>query len=103
VRCKIQVEERQGRLTQLSMSGATEILQIILFCVLLIVELYLFALVFSAIDESKFRKFILVGPLAFLVPGVLSRRGLIALFGLLLVTVAIMVLGIESFQIGTLP
>ncbi len=75
----------------------------ILFGALLVLELYLFALVFSSINEQQFRKFILLGPFALLIPGVLSRRGMGALGGVFLVTTAILVLGIDLFDINEVP
>jgi hypothetical protein len=73
------------------------------FGLLLLLELYLFALVFSGVDETRWRKFILLGPFALLVPGVLSRRGCKALAGVLVVTTTIVILGIDLFELRNLP
>jgi hypothetical protein len=75
----------------------------VVFGLLLLLEFYLFALVFSGVDESKWRKFILLGPFALLVPGVLSARGWKALAGVLVVTAAIVILGFNLFGLQDLP
>jgi hypothetical protein len=85
------------------MSSEPHTLQIILFVILFLVDMYLLAILFSSVDEQRYRKFILLGPFAFLVPGVLSRRGFKALGGIALVTAAILLLGIDLFEIRELP
>jgi hypothetical protein len=78
-------------------------LQIGLFVILLLVELYLFALVFSCVDSERFGKLKLLGPIAFLIPGVLSGRGRWALVGVMLTTGCILLLSINLFDIRDLP
>ena len=74
-----------------------------LFIVLFVVELYLFAQLFSGVDQERFARLKLLGPFAFLFPGVLSARGRAALMGVLLVAGSMILLGIELFDIQSLP
>ena len=77
--------------------------QIGLFVLLLVLELYLFARLFSAVDQQRFGKVKWLGPFAFLVPGVLSQRGFVALLGVALVTACLLLLGTGLFAPGELP
>lgn len=85
------------------MTSPADIILGAVFGLLLLLELYLFARVFSGVNESRWRKFILLGPFALLVPGVLDARGWKALGGVLVVTAAIVALGLNLFEPYTLP
>ncbi len=78
-------------------------LQIGLFVLLLLTELYLFALLFSSVDQQRFARLVLLGPFALLVPGVLSRRGVFALLGIGITTGCLLLLATGLFQGGELP
>lgn len=77
-------------------------LQIGLFVLLLIAEFYLFARLFSCVDQQRFGKVKWLGPFAFLVPGVLSQPGIKTLIAVGFVTAGLVLLSLGLFDTGDL-
>lgn len=76
---------------------------IALFVVLLLLDFYLVALVFSAVNQDKFSKLRFLGPIALLFPGVLSRKGTYYLLGMIIVTTGLFVSGLYIFGPDVVP
>ena len=82
----------------LALAEFEDVFQILLFFILFVFQLYLLVKLFSYIDSAIFSRYKFLGPFALLIAGVLRPGGARVFSAFLMVTAALLGLGLYLFE-----
>ena len=85
-------------MNSVALAEFAEVLQLLLFFMLLILQFYLLAKLFSSIDSAIFSSYKFLGPFALFIPGVLRPEGSRFFGAFIIITTLLFVLGVYLFE-----